>query len=155
MTTRLPLHLFTLAATLGLSVAQAADKTLLQASCSLGEKQAELVVSPAGDAHLTMRQGDASFGCSLRLTALEGPPFSDNATGMLVLELERTSCDSKAQERKLQRDVFLHIEDPGQPAGEGMAIIERRAGVFQCKLGPVDMQGLTTLHDKLAAQPKS
>lgn len=131
-------------ALLAIMPARAAD-ALLQANCTVDGKQAGVQLDKAGEATMTMKVGNESYGCNLKFAAVEGPPFSENATGMLVLDLATDSCEPSANKRRVHRNVSLHLTDPATPGAEAMAVIERRTGVFQCKVGPVDMEALKAL----------
>lgn len=152
MHTRFTLPGLSLTLALALAGAAHAEDAVVQAQCVAGQKQADLHLDKIGKGHVEVRVDNDSYSCELALASVEGPPFSDNATGMLVVEFDDAACTPKAAQHKLQLDVFLHISDPLKPTREGMAVIERRVGVFQCQIRQLDMPGLTQLRTQLAAK---
>lgn len=130
-----------------------AAEAVVSATCEVDGKKALIRLDADGAASL-QRSGDETYACSLGLGAVEGPPFSDNATGMLTLELSRGECDVKGAQRKVQRNVNLHIADPAEPSKEAMAVVERRAGVFKCAIPKLDMDGLRKLAAPLLGAPR-
>lgn len=122
-----------------------AAEGLLQAACNSGGKQAEIHMDAAGQGRLTMQAGEQGYSCELALHSVEGPPFGDNATGMLVIGLAKGGCEPAAAKRQVQRHVFVHLTAPETAGAEAMAVIERRAGVFQCQVAPLDLGRLKPL----------
>jgi len=135
---------------LGVAGSAAAD-AMLQAGCAVDSKQAELLLDATGKGNVEVVNGGTRYSCALQLSGIEGPPFSDNATGMLVLDLAKTDCAPAGAGRKVQRTVALHITDPKLVSREAMAVIERRSGVFQCQVGQLDIDALAKLQQQLAA----
>jgi hypothetical protein len=151
MNTKLPLSAMILMTSLGLAgVANAAD--VVQANCAVDSKQASLLLDANGTGSVEVVSGGTRYNCTLQLASIEGPPFTETAAGMLVLEFDEAVCTPAAAKRQLQRDVFLHIADPLLPTREGMAVIERRSGVFQCGIQQLDMVSLTKLYEQLATK---
>lgn len=138
-----------LAFALGASEAVLAETPVINAACQVDGKQASIQLAADGTANLTVTHGDAGYDCGLRLAGVEGPPFTDNATGMLLLEMSRGSCEPAAMKRKVQRTVDLHITDHTQASNEAMAVIERRTGVFKCAIRALDMPALRKLAEPI------
>lgn len=147
---QLPQSLLVMAATLCLAGVVSAQ-SLLQADCTSDDKQAVLQLANNGKGSLAVVKGDSNYSCDLSLTAIEGPPFTDNATGMLVLDLSREVCAPAAAKRQVQRTVAIHIADPKLTSREATAVIERRASVFQCQVKQLDKAGLAKLFAAMAS----
>jgi hypothetical protein len=138
---------------LAAGTALAADNAVVQAECEAAGKKASILMDHAGSALVQVGEGDGAYRCQMGLDNVEGPPFSDNATGMLVLELARHDCTPASAKRKVQRDVFLHISDPKLASREGMVVVERRVALLQCRIPKLDLAMLAKLRTQLADQP--
>ncbi len=141
-----------LACVLGASHAVAAQTPVVEAACQASGKHAAILMTNEGNASAAVGEGEAAYRCGLTLVGVSGPPFTDNATGMLLLEFRRGACDPAAAKRKVQRTVDLHITDHTQASNEAMAVIERRTGVFKCAIRTLDMPGLSKLAQPLVGK---
>lgn len=131
--------------TLLLSVAtgQAADS--VQASCHAGDNTVSLRMDAQGVGSVQAGKGADAFSCALKLETVEGPPFGQSMTGMLVLTFDREDCEPKASSRKLLPEIALHVADPQGAHDSGMTIIHRRPMVFDCQVGGFDLEAVSKL----------
>lgn len=134
--------------TLGAASA-ATSPVVAQSTCKVGSSVAILSLDAKGAGALAMTHEDASYSCHLRLADVQGPPFSENATRMLTVELSRAGCDTPSVKRRVQRTIDLHIAVPKAGATDSMALIERRGGVYQCVIDVLDLDALGELRKNL------
>jgi hypothetical protein len=139
---RLPVVLGT-CVLLSVTAVQAAD--VVDAACSAGDTTAVIRMDESGAGHLEARAADQGFSCELKLELLEGPPFSESMTGMLVLSFDREACQPAAAGRRVMPEIALHVSDPlGSPA-TGMTMIHRRPTIFDCAVAGFDLAAIRRL----------
>jgi len=135
--------------------AHAADDPVVRAECHSGDRQAVVSLAASGEGVVEGGQGAAAYRCQLELEAVEGPPFGENASGMLILETSKQGCEPAAAKDIVQLEVFVHIADPELPSREALAVIERRVAMFECQVPVLDLDALGVLHDRLEANKQA
>lgn len=128
-----------------LSGAQAQAADTVAVDCQADNAAAAIRMDAAGAASLAASIGEQTFNCAMKLEVLEGPPFSDNMTGMLVLTFDRGSCEPKAMTRKVMPEVSLHIEQPLAEPVSGMTMVQRRPVLYQCSVQAFDLDAIMKL----------
>jgi hypothetical protein len=131
---------------LSAATVQAADSVV--ADCSAGDTNAVISMAATGAGTLQGNSGEDSFSCDLKLAVLEGPPFSESMTGMLILTFDREQCQPRAVNRKLMSDISLHIEEPMGTPVSGMTMINRRPVLFECRIVGFDLAAVRKLTEQ-------
>lgn len=136
-------------AMLGMSVLAASTSPLaaeaINVSCSAAGSKAVFRMDEQGKGSLEAEVGGDKYACDLQLERLEGPPFSQGMTDMLALTFDREACQSALAKRRLMKEISVHIADPLGAHGTGMAVIERRPVLLDCKVTGFDLEAVRKL----------
>jgi hypothetical protein len=134
------LGMITLVASSSLMAADA-----LTVACSAAGSKAAFRMDAEGRGSLEAESAGNAYVCDLQLKVLEGPPFSQGMTDMLVLTFERQACKSALARRRLMKEFSLHITDPQGLNQTGMTVIERRPVLLDCKVAVFDLEAVRQL----------
>lgn len=136
-------------ALLSAAAVQAAD--VVDANCSAGDTTAVIRMDETGAGRLETRSGEQAFSCQLKLEVLEGPPFGESMTGMLVMTFDREDCQPGSVSRRVMPEIALHVADPLGTPTTGMTMIHRRPTLFDCEIAGFDLSAIRKLAEGDAA----
>jgi hypothetical protein len=126
-----------------------AQSNVVEMSCSQEQNTIEINLGLNGDGRMSVDYNGTKTTCPLKTEEIKGPPFTQHAGDMLLIEALVGQCTPIPNNDILMNELFVHIYEQESTHPTGRLLVVRRTRAFDCKVTILDLKALKPLHEQL------